>query len=196
MLAFALLLYYFWNHWDQERFEEWKTRANPFVFFGMLAVLPLLLVPVTPFFVAAGAVFPTWLAILGSAVGMAINCLLNHALARAGWLNWMKRWINRSEDALLRENPKRLLKVAVLIKLAPALPTTVKNTILALSGLPFRWYFALCWGMSMAYAVVLIVLGDSIVEANLSRLIPALVALALLGVAVAVVRRRLKSRSG
>jgi len=188
-----LFLYYFWNHWDQEHFEEWKTRANPLVFFGMLAVLPLLLVPVTPFFVAAGAVFPTWIALVGSSVAMAVNCLLNHALARAGWLNWMRRWIDRSEDALLRDNPKRLLQVAFLIKLAPGLPTAVKNTILALSGIPFRWYFALSWGMSMVYALVLIVLGDSIVEADLSRLVPALIALVLLGVAVAVVRRLLKS---
>jgi len=188
------ILYFFWEYWDQERFEEWKSGANPFVFFTLLAVLPLLLVPATPFFVVAGAVFPTWVALVGCAGGVAVNCLLNFGLARTGLLRWMRRYITRSESALLRNDPKRTLHFAILIKLAPGLPTVVKNSILALSGIPFRWYFLLSWGMSMVYAVALIVVGESIVEKDFAAMVPAIISLILLSVAVVLVRRWLAGK--
>jgi len=189
LILLAIALYAFWDHWDQERFEQWKAGANPFLFFAMLAILPLLLVPATPFFIVAGAVFPTWMALVGSASGMAINCLLNYALARAGWLQWMQRFVSRPDNVIRRKNTKRSIRIAILIKLAPGPPTAVKNSILALSGISFRWYILLSWGLSMLYAVTLIVLGESIVEQELGKLVPALIVLALLGVAVVVARR-------
>jgi uncharacterized membrane protein YdjX (TVP38/TMEM64 family) len=190
-LLFALALWAFWGHWDQEWFEGWQAGANPLLFFALLAILPLLFVPLTPFFLVAGATFPTWMALLGSATALAANCLLNYGLARAGWLRWMRRWVSRSETTLLHDNPRRILQVATLIKLAPGLPTVVKNSILAVSGMPFLWYFILSWGLSMIYAVILIVLGDSIVEADLSQMVIAVIALATLGAAMLLARRLL-----
>jgi len=70
----------------------------------------------------------------------------------------------------------------------------VKNSILALSGIPFRWYFLLSWGMSMVYAVALIVVGESIVEKDFAAMVPAIISLILLSVAVVLVRRWLAGK--
>ena len=57
LLVLAVLI---WNAWDHQAFIAWREEAGVVPFFLAMALLPALGVPITPFFIVAGATFGTY----------------------------------------------------------------------------------------------------------------------------------------
>ena len=188
------VIYLVLRYWDQSAFQEWKRDANPFVFFGLLSVLPAVAVPTTPFFILAGATFSPWIAILGSAVGVGLSNLLCWLIAQSWLRDRLVRLLTRFGYNLPDLERGKAIRIALLIKFAPGLPTVVKNYVMALSGISFWVYLGISWSVTMVYASAFILLGESFVEQDFKRAIPPLVVLILVGILFYLVRRRLEKQ--
>jgi hypothetical protein len=99
VLGFASLAFALWSVWDRDAMEAWKQEAGPLVFFGSTAVLPAIGLPITPFFVLAGATFGVGPGLLGSGVALGLNLALCYAIARSRVRSWLEGLLRRFEYA-------------------------------------------------------------------------------------------------
>ena len=83
VLGVATLALVAWWVWDRDAMMAWKEEAGPVAFFGAMAVLPAIGIPVTPLFVLAGATFGVGPGLLGSGVALGLNLALCYAIARS-----------------------------------------------------------------------------------------------------------------
>jgi uncharacterized membrane protein YdjX (TVP38/TMEM64 family) len=179
--ALLAIGYVVWSVWDHEALTRWIQSARPMPFFLSLAVLPALGLPLTPFFVLAGAAYTPAGALLGSALGLAANLALCYAIARL-MRGPMERLLGRFGYALPTVGAGRwsTIRFALAVKLTPGVPQVAKNYLLGVAGVPFALYFTLSMLITGAYATLLILLGRSLFEHELRRALPWLVLLALL----------------
>lgn len=184
---FALL--WAWREWDQEAFFAWQREAGPVPFFAALAVLPALGVPTTPFFMLAGMTFGLTVGLLGTAASLAINMLLCFWIAHSGLREWLQRMLARWGRELPQVEGKRALRFAILVKLAPGVPTFVKQYALGLSGMAFVPYFLVSFLITLPYAVTFVVLGESVFDFDRAQAAWALAALVVLSGVMLLVRR-------
>lgn len=164
VLVIGALGHLIWSAWDHEAFLTWKREAPPLVFFAAMALLPALGFPLTPFYLAAGATFGGRVGLIGSVAAVAVNLSLTYLLARTalrGWvLSMLSRFGRELPDLSAREHGA--LRLSLLVKLAPGVPASIKHYALAVSGVPFPIYFAVCMSFAMLYAIPLVVLGESL----------------------------------
>lgn len=176
VLGVALL---FWQGDAQALLLGWRERAGPVPFFVAMAVLPLLGVPFTPFFVVAGATFGIGIGLVGTFAALALNLLLSFRIASSDLRPWLERLLRRTPWDLpdLEEDRRRALRFALLMKLAPGVPAFIKHYAIALAGVPFAVYFLVSLGISAPYVVSFVVLGESLLSRDIG---PGIAALALL----------------
>jgi uncharacterized membrane protein YdjX (TVP38/TMEM64 family) len=183
LIACTLVLAWAWTSWDASAVAEWKRSANPFLFFSAMAILPGLGLPITPFYVLAGATFGVGKGFLGCMIAVALHFSLCHALTRGRMRHFLKGLLQRFNYKLPNYGEREgALRFATMIKLAPGVPGFFKNYLLGLAGVPFGLYMGVCMAFAAAYAFPLMVLGDSLGEHDAQRVF---VALAMI-VAVAV----------
>ena len=159
-------------------------QAHPIPFFAVMALLPMVGVPVTPFFILAGAAFRTRVAVAGSIVALGLNLAGCYLLARK---------MQPRIDALLRRldyelpdfgaRKKGSTRATLAVKFAPGLPAFVKNYGLALAGVAFPPYFILSMLISGTYGVSIIVLGKSLFDHDRNRIL-------LVGISLVAARPR------
>src|SRR5262249_21314743 len=68
--------------WDHDAFMAWIGRVRPIPFFSLMSLLPAVGVPITPFFVVAGATYGARLGLLGSLIAIGANLALCYWVAR------------------------------------------------------------------------------------------------------------------
>jgi uncharacterized membrane protein YdjX (TVP38/TMEM64 family) len=184
-----LALLWAWREWDQDAFFAWQREAGPVPFFAALAVLPALGVPTTPFFMLAGMTFGVTVGLVGTAASLAVNMMLCFWIAHSGLREWLRRLLARWGKELPRMEPKQALRFAILVKLAPGVPTFVKQYALGLSGLKVVPYFLVSFLITMPYAATFVVLGESVFDFDWQQAVGALVVLVLLSAALYALRR-------
>lgn len=179
LLALVAVVALLWNAWDQAAFTEWKQDAGPVPYFAAMAVLPALGLPITPFFILAGATFGSIVGVVGSLIALAANFALCFWIARSGLKPVVIRLLNRFSVKLpaFDGDRKRAVRFILLVKFAPGVPAFAKNYLLGAAGVPFWLYFWLSMAISGVYGVAFVILGDSALEQDPVRL---LIALALI----------------
>ncbi len=158
-----LLAYLAWSLWDHNALTEWLQGAPPFPFFTVMALVPLFGVPITPFFIVAGAAFGTLLGAMGSLAAVGVNLGVSYLIARK---------LRPVLDALVRSfgydlpsfgaEQKGALRFALAVKFAPGVPAAVKNYGLAAAGIDAWLYFGLSMLVTGTYAVWIVLLGGSL----------------------------------
>jgi uncharacterized membrane protein YdjX (TVP38/TMEM64 family) len=193
VIGVALLV---WAIWDHEAWIAWMQRARPLPFFAVMALLPALGVPTTPLFVLAGATFGTWIGVAGSLVALGANLALCYGLAR-GLRVWMRALLRRFRYELpnLRERGGRAARFTIAVKLAPGVPSFVKHYGLGVAGVPFLVYFGLSMLITGTYAVLLVVLGRSLLAHRIGPTVWVVVAAIVLAALVWWWRRRSRARA-
>ncbi|MFH1498315.1 MAG: hypothetical protein ABII82_10865 [Verrucomicrobiota bacterium] len=175
---------------------EWVRELGPAAFFSAMAILPAAAVPLSVFTLTAGPVFgptlgmPAVLALV--ALSMAINLVVTYVLARwilRPWLLKLCGWLGYRVPEV---SPADQLKLVVLVRVTPGPPYVLQSYLLGLAAIPFRLYFAISWGISVAYAFAFVLFGRALMEGR-GRM--ALVAISLF-VAVTVAVRWIKGRVG
>lgn len=179
VIALAGLVVLLWSAWELDAVMAWLHHARPVPFFAAMAVLTSLGAPPTPFLVVAGASFGVGVGLAGSLLATAVSLWVNYAVARGGLRPRVEALLRRWGQAWPSpgESQGRALRFTLLVKLAPG-PVLLKNYLLAVAGVPFAPYFAVSMLVSGAYAVALVVLGDSVLDHQLERALPAALVLA------------------
>src|SRR5262249_40508182 len=90
----------------------------------------------------------------------------------------------------LREKEKGAIRFALAVKLAPGVPAFVKNYAMGLAGVPFAVYLGVAMLITGAYGVALVLLGESLLQHELNRALPLVVAVAAIALATFWWRRR------
>jgi uncharacterized membrane protein YdjX (TVP38/TMEM64 family) len=197
LITLAVVGFLLWSRWDREALLAWKREAGPFRYFAAMALLPAVGVPITPFFMVAGALFGARLGLLGSALALAANLTLCHRLA-AGALRPRFAKVLERFDAFpdFAAQSRGALRFTLLVKFAPGLPAAAKNYLLGLAGVPFATYFAVSMTLTGGLGVALVLLGESLFEHDLRLLTALLVTLALIAAVLLWLRKRSAAAAG
>ncbi len=201
LAAFCLLLLFVWlvlmgkGDRTAERIAEAVGNTGWPAFFIAMTLLPLLGVPVTPFYLLGGAVFEEWLCLLGTAISLFVNMLLAYALAA----HWMR---NALQTLLLRYRRRPLPDIgsrnawlyALAIRITPGPSLGVKNYLASLAGIGLVPYLVVSWPIAMGYATGLIVLGDSITDQHWFGVLAGITLLVILLVGMKTLRKWLQNR--
>jgi uncharacterized membrane protein YdjX (TVP38/TMEM64 family) len=195
--AVLLVLFVLWSVWDHQAIMAAIPRAGPLPLFAAMAVLPAVGLPLTPFFVLAGASFGIAVGLVGSAVALGLNLALCYWIARSGMRPRLESMLRRSRYELpdFAEMSKGAVRFALAVKVTPGLPGFAKNYVLGVAGVPFALYFGVSMLITGAYAVALVVLGESFLHHNLSRTLLAGAAVAVLAFGLWLWRKK-RGRGG
>ena len=195
VVALAVAL---WSAWDADALAAWKQEAGPVPFFSAMAVLPAMGMPITPLFVLAGATFGVGPGLLGSLVALGLNLTLCYAIASSGLRSRLVALLRRFDYELpdFERRETGAVRFTLLVKVAPGAPAVVKNYLLGLTGVPFPIYFGLSMLITGAYAVVCIVVGVSLFEHDIGRVLLAVALAVALGLAIWWYARRSNPHPG
>lgn len=160
-----------WFAWNRDAVLAWKEQASPLAFFTIMALLPAIGAPLTPFYIVAGATFGLWKGLFGSAIALVINLSLAYFAARHSTGGWLRRGLLRLGYELpdFDRDSARPFRFTLVVKLTPGLPLFLKNYLLGLSGVPFGTYLGVSMLVSALYAVPLMALGDSLFKHEQAR---------------------------
>jgi uncharacterized membrane protein YdjX (TVP38/TMEM64 family) len=180
VVALAALL---WWGWNQPVFRSWQAEASPVPFFVAMALLPAIGIPVTPFFVLAGAAFGPRIGLVGSILALAANLVLCHWIGRRKLRAWLTRGFSRFGYALPDFDARKqgALRYTLLVKFMPGIPGFARNYLLATAGVPFSLYFVVSMAITGAYGAALVILGESAFRHDGPHMV---VAAVLIGLAV------------
>jgi len=186
----VLLLLLIWRFWDHAAFLAWKSTAGPVPFFIALAILPVIGFPTTPFYLIAGATFDLPTALGGSLLALGVNLTLSYLLARGPLRSLLEKWLARSGRKLPQVEKLGYWRFTLMVKFLPGLPTFMKNSAVALAGVPFPIFFGLSLAISGLYAAGFIVLGESAFDRDYSRGIITLLAISAIAGVIFLIHRR------
>lgn len=183
VVALAMLVAALWLVVDREAVMEWKSESGPIPFFIALSILPAIGFPTTPFFVLAGALYGVWIGLGGSAIAISVNLILCYWISKSSLRPKIIRLLSRRGRTMPDWSTSRssALKFAMIVKVAPGLPTFAKNYVLGMAGVPFWIYFSVSFGFTAVYAASLIVLGESIFTRDYATALVPVAVLAVLG---------------
>jgi uncharacterized membrane protein YdjX (TVP38/TMEM64 family) len=104
-------------------------------------------------------------------IALAVNLSISYWIARSGLRTVLARWLTRLGHPVpdLDGGGRRALRFTFALKLAPGLPASLKNYVLGMVGVPFGVYLGVSMLVTGAYAVVLVVLGESLIEHDLGK---------------------------
>ena len=148
-------------------------------FLALVAILPIFGFSIALVYLVVGAVFGGWmgLAVIGGAT--AVHLLGSHWIARSFLRVPLQRFLERRKHRLPELPEGEEWAVVLMTALVPGLPYFVRNYLLALSGIPLRIYFWICWPVFVLRSALVIFLGDFSGDFSIRRM-------AVLGAVLAV----------
>ena len=176
------------------RMVAWLQAAGPLVFFGGMAVLPVVGFPMLPFALAAGPVFGPVLgvpAVIACAVAaVLVNVTLSYALAA----RWLRPPILRLLERLGYPLPPLPTgsdwQIVWLVRLMPGLPFWTQSYLLGLMRLPLVPYLVVSTLLPAGYISGTIVFGDALFKGHMKHALLGAAAVGLCGAAVHLWRKR------
>ncbi len=184
-----------WGGWRQTM--EGMARGP---LLALVSVLPLFGFSISITYLVVGAVFGGWwgMAVVGGIT--AIHLVGSHWIAGSFLRRPLRRYLDRRKKKLPELPEGEEWAVALMTALVPGLPYFVRNYLLALSDIPLRTYFLICWPVYVLRSSLVIFLGDFTGDFSAQR---AGVLVAVLAVKVAIcaylihrLRSRHKARPG
>ncbi|MDQ8179905.1 hypothetical protein [Pelagicoccus sp. SDUM812005] len=188
-IASALFVFGVLGAWALWRYREYLNREQlmavvesfaamgPWVFFSLMAVLPLFWMPLSPFLILAPA-FGIETAIVGSTCALTFNVLISWFVSGKWFRPLFERLVNRFGYSVPDISGRRMLGFALLLRITPGVPFPLQNYLLGLAGMPLGQYLAVSLPIIWIISSSLILLGESIMSGNAR--------LAIIGIFVAV----------
>ena len=192
VLAFGGLLALLWVIWAREFVTGWMQEAAPLPFFSAMTLLPAIGIPLTPFFVVAGATFGVQVGLIGSFIALGANLAFCYWIARSGLRPRLEALLRRSRYELpdFREKDKGALRFTLLVKVTPGVPAFIKHYVLGFAGVPFGVYFAVSMIITGVYGASFVVLGESLFDHDVDTAVIAAVVVVVIALALWWWRRR------
>jgi uncharacterized membrane protein YdjX (TVP38/TMEM64 family) len=141
IIGVCLIIGLVFHQFDLKTIHSWGARMNGWILFALMALLPLVGIPISILCVMAGAKFGPWEGLGVTSLAVAFN------LAASWWI--VRSWLRKPLEKLLRKTQykKPTLEkgeyagLCLLTALIPGPSYTLKNYFLAMSNLPFRIIF-------------------------------------------------------
>lgn len=167
----------------------------PFAFFGAMAVLCVLPVPVSAFYLGGAALYGTGATLAWLPFALAGNVWLAQTLAARGLRPLAARVLTARglRVPMLREGDA--LPFTVLIRIAPGVPFFAQNLLLGLAEVDRLRSIAVALPIQLAFASGFILLGRSAFEGRLGMLVLALGLIASVSLAARLAHRRLAAHA-
>lgn len=183
--------YFFWKPDISRILEYLKSEdLDSSAVIVSFAVLPLLGFPVTPLLLLLGVRFGHLGGIGIMFLVMPIHLVISLALTRSFLRPFIKKFAFNKASPKLKVPADRHMEFAFLFMAVPGLPYAMKNYLLPLSNVPFRYYFIFGWLVQGSMGTLLVVFGNASVNWNL----PFLIGLAVLFVLISLFSRWAKKR--
>ncbi len=168
---------------------EHFAAMGPWAYFGLMAVLPLFWFPLSPFLLFAPA-FGLKIAILGSLCALTANMIVSWLVSGKWFRPVFVRLVARFGYSIPEFSERRMLGIALMLRLTPGVPFALQNYLLGLAQMPFGRYLLASLPIIWTVSASFIVLGESLMTGNL-KLAVAGVGLAI---AIAILLRFLRGR--
>lgn len=136
------------------------------LFFGAVALLPLVGIPITALYLAGGAVYGTGTALAGVGCALIVNLSLSYWLAATLARPYVEKWIARRGYAVPDIPPHRTTLAIVVVRFTPGAPLLLQNLLLGLARVPFPRFLAISWLAEMAIAAGYILTGESLLKGH------------------------------
>ncbi len=126
----------------------------------LVAVLPIIGFSIALIYLVVGAVFGGWMGLIVIAGATAVHLLGSHWIARSFLRAPVQRFLKQRKYRMPELPEGEKWAVVLMTALVPGLPYFVRNYLLALSDIPLRTYFWICWPVFVIRSAVVIFLGD------------------------------------
>ncbi len=171
----ALAVYAVVNHQPIAALQNYlENRVHPALFILLMAVLPILGVPISMFLVLVGMRFGIAAGITLSAVLMLFHLTATYYLVHSFLRVWIGRMLHRFRIPVPELQMLSNKRYAVVFMLVPGLPYVAKNNLLALTGLPLVPYLLIGWLSQFVTSIPFIIFGGAVMELDFSVLALAL----------------------
>lgn len=196
LLGMAVLVLLFAGLIDWHAVRTWMQHLDVRLLLVLLSLLPLLGFSISVVYLVTGAVFGGPMGVAVVAGISAVHLLGSHWIGRGYLRGPLRRWLKRRNQSLPALPPGEEVSVALMTALVPGLPYFVRNYLLAVSDLPLRTYFWVCWPVYVVRSCLVLFLGDFSEDLNAKRVLT-LAAVLMLKVGICAyllwrVRARLK----
>jgi uncharacterized membrane protein YdjX (TVP38/TMEM64 family) len=150
---------------------DWIGELNPLAVLPLMAVLPIFGFPIAIVYLVAGARFgPVWGGVVVAGV-TAVHLAGTWLIARSFLREPLRRFIEKRHTHLPHIPEDEQAAICVIAALVPGLPYVVRNYLLALADIKFRYYFWVCLPIYVARSYVSILLGDMSTDPNRTKII-------------------------
>ncbi len=175
-------------------------RLNPVLLLTLTSILPILGFPVSVTYLVLGAKFgPYWGFVAVSGITV-VHLLGTHLVANSFLREPVQRWLARRKHKVPEVPPGEGIAIVVVAILVPVLPYFIRNTLLALSGIPLRICLLVGVPLYTMRSGVTLFLGDLTGSPSRKGLLILgaiyLVKLAICAVLVGWIRRRHRKKPG
>jgi uncharacterized membrane protein YdjX (TVP38/TMEM64 family) len=150
---------------------DWIDELNPVAVLPLMALLPIAGFPIAIVYLVAGARFgPLGGGIVVAAI-TAVHLAGTYLITRTFLREPLKRFIQRRHVHLPEIPEDEQAAICLIAALVPGLPYVVRNYVLALADVKFRYYFWVCLPIYVVRSYVTILLGDMGNEPNRNKII-------------------------
>lgn len=151
-----------------------NPQIHPAALLFAFFILPLFGFPVSILLVLLGLRFGSLMGILSMFLIMPLHLLVSFSVARSVFGEWIKKIAGEKRLHRLQVPEHRQLEFSFVFMAVPGLSYAMKNYLLPLSGVKFRYYFFLGWLMQAVMGIPFVILGKAPTNWN-PRLILAVV---------------------
>ena len=179
---------------DWPKVREWMQHLDHGSLLGLMTVLPLMGFSISLIYLVIGAVFGGPMGVLVVAGITALHLLGSHWIGRGFMRKPLERWLEKRKYRLPELSPGEDASVALMAVLVPGPPYFVRNYLLAVSGIPLRIYFWVCWPVYVLRSCIVIFLGDFSNGLSTKRIVILAVVFVLKVGVCALLLQRLRAR--
>lgn len=167
---------------------------GPWVFFCLMALVPLVGGPLSPFLILAPA-FGTSTAIFGTMLALTFNVVFSWFVSGKWFRPLFVRIVGRFGYSVPEISAKKMLGFAFLLRLTPGMPFPLQNYLLGLARMPLGQYLAVSLPIVWTVSASLIILGESIMTGNVKLAAAGIFVAALVTVAFRFWRNKIKAQA-
>jgi len=176
----------------------WIRTVGPTAFFFAMAVFPAFGFPLSVFSLTAGPVFGPQLGLplvsLLVVLSIVANLALTYWLSRYAFRPALERIVTWMGYSMPKVSAEDHLSLAVMVRVTPGPPFFVQSYLLGLAGVRFSTYMWVSSLAAGAYAVAIVLFGDSLATGRGKMAIIAVSGLIFLSVAISWIRRRYQKK--
>ncbi len=173
--------------------DVWLRHVSPLVFFTLMAVLPVVPVPVSPFYLGCG-IFPLPVALAGILIAIPVNFAITYWLVKTLMKPLAERLLARAGKTIPRPSSDRNEVLFCILIRVCGTPYTLQNYIIPLAGVRFRRYMILGLPFQYIPAIAMMLVGDSLLKGEAGKAILGIGILVAIGILAKFTKDKLTKR--